>query len=202
MENTRRRGKVDSLIETGKLPQTFLLYIGNLDPRKNLQRLVEAIAHCRDETEDFPSLVIAGINKEQWLRSDHAIMARELGLFDRIHLAGILEKDVLLGLTEKALALCYPSLYEGFGFPPLEAMSLGIPVLAANCSAIPEVTGHAACLVDPMSVDGIAEGLRKIVFDNDYRQGLIEAGYKQITSFSWGKAAAEYINLYKEVLTL
>ena len=129
-------------------------------------------------------------------------MARELGLFDRIHLAGILEKDVLLGLTEKALALCYPSLYEGFGFPPLEAMSLGIPVLAANCSAIPEVTGHAACLVDPMSVDGIAEGLRKIVFDNDYRQGLIEAGYKQITSFSWGKAAAEYINLYKEVLTL
>jgi glycosyltransferase involved in cell wall biosynthesis len=81
-------------------------------------------------------------------------------------------------------------------------MSLGTPVLAGNCSAIPEITGHAACLVDPTSVDGIAEGLNKIVFDNDYRQGLIEAGYQQIKRFSWSKAAAEYINLYKEVLNL
>jgi glycosyltransferase involved in cell wall biosynthesis len=200
VEKTYSKEEVESFIESKKLPQSFLLYIGVLDPRKNLQRLVEAIAHCRNETEDFPDLIIAGITQEQWLRSDQAIRTKELGLFDHIYLAGVVESDILSGLTEKALALCYPSLYEGFGFPPLEAMSLGVPVLAGNGSAIPEVTGPAACLVDPMSVDRIAEGLNKIVFDNDYRENLIESGYQQVKRFSWRKAAAEYINLYKEVL--
>jgi glycosyltransferase involved in cell wall biosynthesis len=200
VEENYRKEEVESFIESKKLPQSFLLYIGVLDPRKNLQRLLEAIAHCRNETEDFPDLIIAGITQEQWLRSDQAIRAKELGHFDHIYLAGVVERDVLSRLTEKALALCYPSLYEGFGFPPLEAMSLGVPVLAGNRSAIPEVTGPAACLVDPMSVDRIAEGLSKIVFDNDYRENLIELGYQQVRRFSWRKAAAEYINLYKKVL--
>jgi glycosyltransferase involved in cell wall biosynthesis len=200
VEEKYRKEEIESFIERKKFPQSFLLYIGVLDPRKNLQRLVEAVAHCRNETEDFPDLVIAGITQEQWFQSKQAIRAKELGLFDHIYLAGVVERDVLSGLTAKSLALCYPSLYEGFGFPPLEAMSLGVPVLAGNSSAIPEVTGPAACLVDPMSVDRIAEGLNKIVFDNGYREDLIESGYQQVKRFSWRKAAVEYINLYKEVL--
>jgi len=193
--------KVNRFIEKKKLPQSYLLYTGVLDPRKNLERLIEAIAQCREETHDFPDLVIVGVFPDQWVKSDQVNRARELGVLDHIHLGGVVEKDILCGLTKKAMALCYPSLYEGFGFPPLEAMSLGVPVLAGKSSSIPEVTGDAACLVDPLSVDDIAQGLSKIVYDNEYRQTLIELGYQQIKKFSWQKAAAEYINLYQEALT-
>lgn len=194
--------KVNRFIEKKKLPQSYLLYTGVLDPRKNLERLIEAIAQCREETHDFPDLVIVGVFPDQWVKSDQVNRARELGVLDHIHLGGVVEKDILCGLTKKAMALCYPSLYEGFGFPPLEAMSLGVPVLAGKSSSIPEVTGDAACLVDPLSVDDIAQGLSKIVYDNEYRQTLIELGYQQIKKFSWQKAAAEYISLYENALGL
>ncbi len=190
----------NTFIERNNIPQAYLLYIGSLDPRKNLKRLIGAIARCKKETPDFPDLAVAGISQQQWINSNLAISAKELGLTDHVHLCGVVEKSILFGLIKNALALCYPSLYEGFGFPPLEAMSLGVPVLAGDCSAIPEVTGNAACLVDPMSVDRIAEGLNKIVFDNDYRQNLIESGYQQVKRFSWRQAATEYTDLYKEVL--
>ena len=202
MDENFRREEIELFVERNKLPQSFLLYIGVLDPRKNLQRLIEAIANCRNETQDFPDLIIAGTTKKQWLRSDQAIRARELGIFDHIHLAGLLKKDILLGLTKKALVLCHPSLYEGFGFPALEAMSLGVPVLAGNSAAIPEVTGSAACLVDPTNVDEIARGLDKVVFDDNYRQQLISLGFQQVKKFSWREAAFKYLSIYKEVMSI
>lgn len=187
-------------IAESDIPRTYLLYTGVLDARKNLGKLIEALALCREETHDFPDLVIAGISHEQWAKSDQANRTRKLGLLDHIHLVGIVKKDILWGLTKKALSLCYPSLYEGFGFPPLEAMSLGVPVLAGKSSSIPEVTGDAACLVDSTSTEDIARGLSKIVDDSEYRQKLIESGYRQIKKYSWRKAASEYIKLYKEAL--
>jgi alpha-1,3-rhamnosyl/mannosyltransferase len=193
---------INRFTKENALPKDYLLYAGVLDPRKNLGRLIEAMARCREEAHDFPVLVIAGISYEQWTRSDQAGIAKKLGVFDNIYLCGIVEKNILAGLTKRALALCYPSLYEGFGFPPLEAMSLGVPVLAGNGSSIPEVTANAACLIDPSNVDDIAQGLKKIVFDSNYRKTLIESGYQRIKKFSWKKAAAEYINLYKEVIAL
>ncbi len=191
--------KIEQFICENHLPQTYLIYTGVLDPRKNLSRLIEAIAQSRQEFHDFPDLIIAGISLAQWVRSNQARRAKELGLFDHIHLVGEVEKDIVWGLTKKALVLCYPSLYEGFGFPPLEAMALGVPVLAGKSSSIPEVTGKAACLVDPMHIDEMAQGLSKIIMDSDYRQTLIESGYHQIKHFSWRKAAGEYITLYKDV---
>lgn len=192
--------KANRVIDKRKLPQTYLIYIGVLDPRKNLERLIEAIAQCRQEVNDFPDLVIIGVSSEQWFKSDQAIRARELGVIDNIHLGGEVEKNILIGLIKRAHVLCYPSLYEGFGFPPLEAMSLGVPVLAGNSSAIPEVTGKAACLVNPFSVEDIAKGLNSVVFDNDYRQVLIKAGFQQVEKFSCRLAAAKYLSLYKEVI--
>jgi len=171
-----------------------------LDPRKNLERLIEAIAQCRQDVDDFPDLVIAGISLVEWNNSTCARKAKKLGVFDHIHICGVVEKDVLAGLMQKAHALCYPSLYEGFGFPPLEAMSLGVPVLAGRGSSISEVSGPAACLVDPTSVDDMAHGVSKIVFDDNYRSDLIESGYQQIEKFSWEKAAAEYMDLYDTVM--
>lgn len=192
---------VNKFIEENNLPQTYLISTGVYDPRKNLGNLIEAIAQCRKENDSFPHLVITGISYEQWIQSDQANRARELGLFDNIHLIGFVGKDILWGLTQKALALCYPSLYEGFGFPPLEAMSLGVPVLAGKSSSIPEITGNAACLVDPMNINDIAQGLNRIVYDNEYRRTLIESGYRQIKKYSWRNAAAEYVSLYQEALT-
>jgi len=193
--------KIDCFIREKKLPQEYLLYTGVLDPRKNLLRLIEAIYVCIKESEDFPNLVLAGITYKQWIKCDHARKAKELGIFNNIHVAGIVDKDILYGLTQKAIALCYPSLYEGFGFPPLEAMSLGVPVLAGESSSIPEITENAACLVDPESVNDIARGLKRLVFDSDYRRSFVELGYRQIAKFSWDKAAGEYLSLYEEVLS-
>ena len=192
--------KENTFIERNDIPQAYLLYIGSLDPRKNLERLLEAMARCKRETPDFPDLTVAGISQQQWINSNHAISAKKLGLTDHIHLCGVVEKNVLCRLIKNALALCYPSLYEGFGFPPLEAMSLGVPVLAGKRSSIPEVTGQAACLIDPLSIDEIAQGLGRLVFDSSFRQHLSESGYEQVKKFSWQKATAEYIHLYKEVL--
>jgi len=191
---------LNRFITESNIPKTYLLYTGVLDPRKNLGKLIEALAICREEAHDFPDLVISGISLEQWARSDQANRTGKLGLLDHIHLVGIVEKGILWGLTKKALALCYPSLYEGFGFPPLEAMSLGVPVLAGKSSSIPEVTGDAACLVNPTSAEDIARGLSKIVDDSEYRQALIESGYRQIKKYSWRKAASEYIKLYHEAM--
>lgn len=192
--------KENTFIDRNDIPQAYLLYIGSLDPRKNLQRLLEAMARCKRETPDFPDLVVAGISPQQWNNSSHAISAKELGLTDHIHLSGVVEKSVLRRLIRNTIALCYPSLYEGFGFPPLEAMSLGVPVLAGKRSSIPEVTGQAACLIDPLSIDEIAQGLGRLVFDSSFRQHLSESGYEQVKKFSWRRAAAEYTDLYKEVL--
>ena len=183
------------------LPNSYLFYIGTLDPRKNLSRLIQAMAQCRKAFHDFPHLLIAGIDKKDWHKSDIKTLTEELGLTSRIRLCGLIEEDLLVELTQRALALCYPSIYEGFGYPPLEAMSLGVPVLAGNSSSIPEVTGNAACLVDPWDVNDIARGLGKIIYSSGYRQKLVLRGLKQIKKFPWSKSAAEYIRLYKEALS-
>ena len=200
IEEGHNQEKIKRFIENKNLPKSYLLYAGVLDPRKNIGRLIEAIAQCRMETENFPELLIAGISFGDWARSKYGARAKELGIFDYIHLCGAVEKDILAGLIQKAHVLCYPSLYEGFGFPPLEAMSLGVPVLAGKSSSIPEIVGLAACLVDPLNVEEIAQGLHKVVFDSDYRREIIDLGYQQINNYSWRKAAREYINLYKDVI--
>ncbi|MFC1815927.1 glycosyltransferase family 4 protein [Thermodesulfobacteriota bacterium] len=192
--------KFDRFFEENKLPRVYLLYTGVLDPRKNLARLIEAFALAKRDGDKFPDLIIAGIPQQEWKDSILAARARQLCVLENIHVCGIVKKEILVGLIREAHALCYPSQYEGFGFPPLEAMSLGVPVLAGNSSAIPEIAGPAACLIDPLSVDEIAKGLMKIVYDSDYRQHLTDLGYHQADKYSWRKAAAEYIDIYKMLI--
>jgi glycosyltransferase involved in cell wall biosynthesis len=194
------KNKTRNFIQKNKLPEDFLLFTGVLDPRKNLTGLIKALSVLKKERKDCPDLVIAGIPAKEWTMSNQYKKAAQFNLLRHIHVIGILEKDILYGITEKALALCYPSLYEGFGFPPLEAMSQGVPVLAGDNSSIPEVTGNAACLVNASSVSDMVNGLRKIIFENSYRQKLIKRGFKQIKKFSWAQTAARYVKTYNEVL--
>jgi glycosyltransferase involved in cell wall biosynthesis len=185
--------------EKNKLDQPYLLYTGALDPRKNLIRLVEAIALCRTKSRDFPLLVVAGIQKKKWIKNAVSDKAKRLGINNSIYICGEVENELMPWLIKNSYASCYLSLYEGFGFPPLEAMSLGVPVIAGNSSSIPEVTGKAACLVNPNSIDEISRGLNEIVYNKNYRQKLIKEGYKQTKKFSWEKASEKYVDLYKMV---
>ena len=201
LDSTEIKEKLKYLIKKHNLPNSYLLFIGVLEPRKNLVRLIEALSILQKEINDIPNLVIVGTSVKQWAKSDEAKKAAYLGVLKHIHVVGMVEKKELYFIIKKSLGLCYPSLYEGFGFPPLEAMSLGVPVLAGRYSATQEVTGNAACMVDPINVNDIVRGLDKVIFDNEYRQKLIERGFKQIKNFSWRKAAEEYISLYKEVIS-
>ena len=192
--------QIENHVTDKEITQPYLLAPSALDARKNLGRLIEAFAQCKQEDNGFPPLVVAGITPEQWSLSDEAANAKRLGVFGDIVLCGVVDRDTITGLIKNAYALCYPSLYEGFGLPPLEAMSLGTPVLAGNSSSIPEISGNAACLVDPLDINDISYGLSKVVYDGAYRQKLINAGYEQINNFSWDKTSVQYLALYREVM--
>ncbi|MGD8762773.1 MAG: glycosyltransferase family 1 protein [Desulfobacteraceae bacterium] len=192
--------KVEKFMIEKKITTPYVLVPSALDPRKNLERLIESFAQCKKEDNTFPPLVVVGIPPEKWILSDQADKAKKLDVFSDILMCGVVDREIIIGLIKNAHALCYPSLYEGFGLPPLEAMSLGIPVLASMSSSIPEVSGNAACLVDPLDIDDISYGLRRIVSDSAYRQKLVDSGDKHIKNFSWNKTSAQYLNLYRKVI--
>jgi len=174
----------------------YLLYLGTLQPRKNLIRLVEAFARLRPLAVDL-RLVLAG--KKGWLYDDLFPRVEALGLKGRVVFTGYVADDDKAPLLSGALALAYPSLYEGFGMPVLEAMACGIPVLTSNISSLPEVAGAAALLVDPLDVDAIADAMSRLINDVDLRNALVEKGYAQIRQFSWTKAAHEVLQVLESV---
>ncbi|MBN1219943.1 MAG: glycosyltransferase family 4 protein [Anaerolineae bacterium] len=171
----------------------YLLYLGTLHPRKNLVRLVEAF----NTVTNLPGLaglsdlklVIAG--KKGWLYNAIFERVQQLGLTGRVVFPGYVENEDKSALLSGALAYVFPSLYEGFGLPVLEAMTCGTPVLTSNISSLPEVAGESALLVDPRHTSAIADGLLQLVTNANLRQQLVEQGYRQVQKFSWKKAAAQ-----------
>jgi glycosyltransferase involved in cell wall biosynthesis len=174
----------------------YLLYLGTLQPRKNLVRLVEAFARLQSSTADL-QIVLAG--KKGWLYDDLFARVETLGLKDRVLFTGYVADDDKAALLSGALALVYPSLYEGFGLPVLEAMACGTPVLTSNVSSLPEVAGDAAFLVDPLDVGAMAEGMSRLISDGDLRHALVEKGYQQIQRFSWADAARQVLQVLESV---
>jgi glycosyltransferase involved in cell wall biosynthesis len=164
----------------------YMVYVGTLQPRKNLARLIEAFA--RAQTHPDTQLVIAG--RAGWLSEPLAEIARAHGVAERVHLIGFVPDAELPALLAGARAFVFPSLYEGFGMPVLEAMASGAAVLTSTTSALPEVAGEAACLVDPNDVDAIAAGIRRLDGDDAYHGQLVAKGYIQAQRFSWTTCAA------------
>lgn len=163
----------------------YLLYIGTLQPRKNLVRLIKAFV-----ASDLPhQLVLAG--KLGW--NARSIMDEIKGLDVRVQkrilLPGFIGEEDKAALISGAEVLLYPSLYEGFGFPLLEGQACGTPVLASNVSSLPEIAGDGALLVDPQSGVDLAAAMRQIVGDNELRRKLIENGLVNVQKFTWEKAA-------------
>lgn len=171
----------------------YLLYVGTLQPRKNLLRLIQAFA--RAETHPETQLIIAG--RSGWLSEPLAQEIARLGVTERVHLVGYVADAALPGLLAHARGFVFPSLYEGFGMPVLEAMASGTPVLCANTSALPEVAGDAAILVDPLNVDAIAAGITLLDGNDatyaDYRQ----RGLDRVKLYSWQRCAQATIAAVK-----
>jgi glycosyltransferase involved in cell wall biosynthesis len=177
-----------------KLPRPFLLGVGNLQPRKNLERLIKAYAVAARRLGDI-DLVLVG--QAAWGAQHVAAEIARLNLAGRVHLLGYVSQEQVVGLYNSAVAFVFPSLYEGFGLPVLEAMACGVPVLTSNVSALPEIAGDAALLVDPLSVDAIADGLARIVTDAGLRRDLILRGHERARLYSWERTAQLTADVYR-----
>lgn len=177
----------------------YLLYIGTLQPRKNLVRLVEAF-HLAARNLPGLKLIIAG--QRGWLYNDLLARVQQLGLAKRVIFTGYIDDADKPALLSGALAYVFPSLYEGFGLPVLEAMACGTPVLTSNVSSLPEVAGDAALLVDPHDAPAIADGLTQLITNPDLRRSLVEAGYRQVQKFSWQRAATQVLEVLERALSI
>jgi glycosyltransferase involved in cell wall biosynthesis len=173
----------------------YLLFAGNLEPRKNLLAVIEAYNRLRRRVRSAPCLAIAG--GEGWKnRSIHHAAAASPFAGD-IRFLGRVTDAELPALMNGALAFVYPSLYEGFGLPPLEAMACGTPVITSNRSSLPEVVGAAALLVDPGNTAELADAMSRIVDEESLRDDLRERGLKQAQGFSWDETARMTVRVYE-----
>ena len=180
-----------------QLPDRFVLFLGAMEPRKNLVRLVEAFNALKPAIRRETWLVVAGA--QGWLNDSVRARVESLGLADRVHFAGYVEGGDLAALYSLATVFAYPSLWEGFGLPVLEAMACGTPVLTSDVSSLPEVAGDAAVLVPPTDVDAIADGLTRLLEDTALRADLAARGRRQAARFSWERCARETLAVYQSV---
>ena len=167
---------------------TYVLYVGTLQPRKNLVRLVQAFATVAAAHPNL-QLVLAG--KQAWQYRQLLAQVQRLGLAGRVLFPGYVDAADLPALYSGALAFAFPSLYEGFGMPALEAMACGTPVLASSVSSLPEVVGDAGLLVDPTDIPALAAALSRLVAEPDLRAELRQRGLVRARAFSWERCARE-----------
>ncbi|MCA9903211.1 MAG: glycosyltransferase family 4 protein [Anaerolineae bacterium] len=189
------RAAVRAKYDLGERPYIFT--IGTVQPRKNYARLMLALARLRESGQDV-TLVIAG--GKGWLEDPIYAALDELKLRDHVRFLGFAADADLPALYSEARALAFPSLYEGFGLPILEAMACGTPVVTANVSSMPEAAGDAALLIDPYDVDALTDALDRLLHDESLRADLIARGQAQAARFTWARAARELIAVYDWLL--
>jgi glycosyltransferase involved in cell wall biosynthesis len=175
----------------------FFYHVGNIEPRKNLARLVKAFMILRSRVGPQINLVITG--QKGWLTGKLFRAMEGVDKVEGVIFTGYVPHEDLPLLMNAADVFVFPSLYEGFGLPTLEAMSCGTPVITSNISSLPEIVGKAAVLVDPYSEEDIALGMQKVLEDTAFRQHLAESGLFQSAKFSWEKAAAQTMGVYRQV---
>ncbi len=174
----------------------YALFLGTIQPRKNLERVLRAYAQI---CEQVPwDLLLAG--KPGWHSASLYELRESLKLGNRVRFLGYVSEQESSNLLSNALFFCFPSLFEGFGLPVLEAQAQGVAVITSNNSSIPEVAGNAAILVDPTDIDAIAQAMLQVSQDEALRQRLIVAGYANIKRFSWQKAARETLAALQEAM--
>jgi len=176
----------------------YILSVGAIQPRKNLPRLLEAYSSLRRSQPDakLPRLMLVG--KSAWLYDETLKKISELGLADSVTLTGYIPEEDLPALYSGTTCFVYPSYYEGFGLPPLEAMKCGAPAIVGNTTSLPEVVGDAALLVNPFEVGELAAAIWKVVKDSALRDALIAAGLKRAQLFDWRETARKTLAVYEK----
>jgi glycosyltransferase involved in cell wall biosynthesis len=181
------------------LPAQYLLFVGTLEPRKNLTTLLHAYALLRAEgLGDGLKLVIAG--RAGWLYADIFATVKTLALEGEVIFSGFVADEDLPDLYRGARLFVFPSLYEGFGLPILEAMASGIPVITSTTASMPEVAGDAAILVDPHDPKAVAEGMARVLAGDQVRQTLIQRGLRRAQQFAWDSVARTTLDVYMALL--
>jgi len=192
------------IMERYQVNYPFLLYAGNIRRHKNVPRLVEAFAVLREQLSDHPvyrelRLVIIGDTISQYPAVRQAVIKSKMEQVVRF--LGFVPFETLRCFYESAAAFVFPSRYEGFGLPPLEAMACGAPVVTSNVSSLPEVVDDAAMLVNPENVFDIARGIREVLLDDSLRAELVRRGRLQAARFSWETTARQVLEIYKEAVS-
>jgi glycosyltransferase involved in cell wall biosynthesis len=183
------------LVDTFGLPERFLFYPANLWPHKNHARLVEALSRTEDKDVQ---LVLSGAD---YGRLDAVeALARRFGVSDRVRHLGFVPGAAMPELMRRATGMVFPSLFEGFGWPPLEAMACGCPVAAARAASLPEVCGDAALLFDPFDVGAIAAAMDRLTTDEELRARLREAGLRRAAGYTWQACAERHAAAYRRVV--
>lgn len=194
----RRYDEVQPILDKyGLVYQKYILFVGTIQPRKNLERLTEAFHKLRKQHHIEEKLAIVG--GRGWLWEPIVKKIKIAGLDGSAKYYDYVAKEDLTYIYAGARLLILPALYEGFGLPPLEAMACGVPVVVSNISSLPEVVGEAGVLVDPNSVDSIAEGLLKVLTDQNLRNQMIARGLEQAKKFTWEKTARKTLEVIESL---
>jgi glycosyltransferase involved in cell wall biosynthesis len=183
--------------ERYQLHDEFVLYAGNVKPHKNLERLIEAFHLVRNRGLDHLKLVLIGDEISRYTALRRAVHRHQLHKYVRF--LGYMPEETLAVMYRLAGVFVFPSLYEGFGLPPLEAMASGTPVVTSNVSSLPEVAGDAAVLVDPYDATAIASGIYDVLTNEELRRDLRRRGVARAGQFSWESSARRVREIYQEV---
>jgi glycosyltransferase involved in cell wall biosynthesis len=185
----------EALRPLGLEPKQYILYVGTIEPRKNLVRLVQAYHRARQTLPAAQKLVLAGM--PGWLYEDVLKTIHELELDDDVILLGRVEFELLPALYNGAQLFVYPSIYEGFGLPALEAMACGAPVISSNTSSLPEVVADAGVMVDPYAVAQIATAMEQMLSDKAQREMYRQRGFARAAHFTWQATAKQTLKVYE-----
>lgn len=180
------------------LPDNYILYVGGFSPRKNIAGLIKAYSLIRNKLPLGMKLVIAGTKGKSF--SIYSDLAYKLNIAEDVIFPGFIDMEYMPYLYGAAELLVYPSFYEGFGLPPLEAMACGVPVIASNVTSLPEVLGDSALLCNPDNIYELASFIIEVIENSRLRQILINRGFSKASSLNWNKTAANTIKIYKSLL--
>jgi len=181
------------------LPPRYILHVGSIDPRKNLVTLLKAYANLKEANLPH-KLIVVGPKEFNYAPILEA--AQSLDMADRIVFLGFVSNEDLVNIYNMAELFVFPSIHEGFGFPPLEAMACAVPVITSNTSSLPEIVGDAALLVDPYDTQGLVAAMLRVLTDDRLRNEMSQRGLFRAKLFSWRKAAEETVKVYKEAVTV
>jgi len=182
------------------LKSSYILFVGTLEPRKNLERLIKAFYKLKTKSDCKYKLVIAG--KEGWDYQEIFNIITKLKFEKEIIFTGYVSSDKeLIYLYNHASLFVFPSLYEGLGLPPLEAMACGCPVITSNLSSLPEMCGKAAYYIDPYNINQLSKAMEKVLKNKILRKTMISRGLQQVKKFTWKRCAKETLNVYNAIMS-